>query len=313
MGLEDNVVSLCQHTFNQAPLSLEALSVGRAAFRMFWVVLPGRKLLVRVGLPTERILGSLAFRPVFRSLGIPTAELLLAASETEFLDEPVQIFSELEGTDLLYAVDHLDDRQISEVAADVNAIQLALSTLESPGGFGPITGLERGGYPSWSEYILDEARLANLECLVRDLLPSAALVKLYRLLRAERPAFDEVPSTVFDAEIVARDLMVCRGRVRGLVDPSCLTLGDPLQFYGRSQAAWLGHPRGMVYVAALLDQAKLDTPARRRIDLYCALARLEWLAERGQEHLARWDPAGPVADAPLRLEQQVAADLIAAL
>jgi hypothetical protein len=313
MGLEEDVLALCRQTFNQAPLSVEPLSTGRAAYQMLEVSLPGRTLVVRVGLPPERLLGSLAFRPIFRELGIPTAELLFAAEETEFVADTVQIFDRLEGTDLLYAMERLGDAALAAIAADVNAMRLALSTVKSPGGFGPVYAIERGPFASWAEVVLDEARLANLECLVSNLLPSKSLAKLYKTLRAERSAFDEVPSTLYCAEILARELLVCRGRVRGVLDPTCLWLGDSLDYFGWCQAAWLGHPRGMDYVAALLEQAGLDASARRRVDLYCTLARVEWLAERAATHRMRWDPAGPVIETPVAIERDVAEQLIAAL
>ena len=313
MGLEDSVVALCQRTFNLAPLSVAPIDTGRGASTMLEVSLPGRTVVLRIGLPTERILGSLALRPLFKKLGIPSAELLLAAEATDFVSDTVQIFERLEGTELLYVIGRLDDAQLAAVAADVQAIRLALSTVQSPGGFGPVHGIERGSSPTWADYVLDEARLASLECLVRDLVPSGTLVKLYRRLRAERGALSEVASTVYSNELLARDLVICRGRVRGVLDPSCLMLGDPLDFYGRVQATWVGHPRGMDYVAALYDAAALSPWERRRADLYCGLARVEWLARRGRSQLASGDASGPALETDVQTERSIAVQLIEAL
>jgi hypothetical protein len=190
MQLAEPIAALCRHYFGQAPLDIVPIQNVAHATAEFEVTLPGLGLLVRIGSPPEQLSGALSFGPMLQALGVPVARLLVAGEADELLPDTYQIYERLEGTDLLYTLEQLTDAQLDAVAGDVHGIVTAVAGIASPGGYGPIHALERGRYDTWTDYVLDEARLANLACVVRDALPSRALVKLYRLLQAESAAFD---------------------------------------------------------------------------------------------------------------------------
>jgi hypothetical protein len=71
--------------------------------------------------------------------------------------------------------------------------------------------------------------------------------------------------------------------------------------------------RGMAYVGALLEASNLNAEARGMADLYCALARVQWLAERRPGHPPRWGADGPAVEISAELDRHLTAELVASL
>ena len=272
------VKSIIIKATKQEPLEIKRMVIG-ICNEVYSVIIPSRKVIVRMNTDTSQLNGTERNIKLLSSLGIKVPEVI--ASDYSKVDVPMayQILSFIEGQDLGQVVESMTDEQLITLAKDIANIFKQLSTIPTNGKFGWVGADESGLVDSWSE-IMKQDKIEernNQTGLVGDIL----VKKEKKLFEKYKPYFETVKSTLYYDDISSKNVIIHDGKFAGLIDLDTVIYGDPLEAVGAIKTCWYGTHYGEVYTNALENELGLNDEQKKIVTVYALFNRILWLSEKG--------------------------------
>jgi aminoglycoside phosphotransferase len=304
----DDAVRIAATHAGEAVREIARFPLGLAHYVYDVRLASGRALVVRLGLPRDAAVFAAAVRwsQRLRPLGVPLPALLEAAPEAAL---PYLVLERLPGSDLGEVYAELVPTEKRALAREIAAIQARVATLPEGAGFGYALS-EEGPFAqrSWTDLLRaalarSRARIAHAGLVSGD--PVGRVERGLARLVAE---LDAVRPRAFLDDTTTKNVIVERGRLRGIVDVDVVCYGDPLFTVALTRTALRSRDLPLDYVEYWCEELSVSGARARALHLYSALFCAEFLGELG----LRFNRETPIAADPAqiaRLEAALEAEL----
>jgi aminoglycoside phosphotransferase (APT) family kinase protein len=271
--------------------ALEHMTFGHSS-RVYDVTLAGdehRHVIVRLNPNPEVFSGTEPTLDALRALGLPVPRLLTLDRSLSRHTMTYTILDKIPGRDLRYELAAMTSDQMTEVAAQVVAIERAVATLPPGAGYGFVPIGTRGRASTWetvvTRYVRSSARRLGTA------LPDDVTVTLREAMVRHAGYLDAVPPTCFLDDLTTKNVIVECGELRGIVDLDVVCYGDPLFWLGLTQTAVtcddVVGDRAPFYVAELCRLWGVALHEQAIVDLYAAVHALDFAASSHEDGEAR--------------------------
>ncbi len=181
------------------------------------------------------------------------------------------ILTYFEGADLGEAYPMLASAEKRQIAVELVAIQkkVALLPIETDSGFSWVQTLHA---------LLDRARTRILQNGYFDV---EKVDRLRDELQKSEAYFAAIKPTPYLNDISTKNLLICHGKISGIVDIDEMGLGDPLDYVALTYMALLNYGYDTDYVEFVLDEMKLRAEEKRAFLFYVLLYCVDFMGERG--------------------------------
>ena len=308
----DDAARVVQASLGVGTREIERLAVGNQHYVYGVTTEDGRRVVVRLATAegVDALAGGVYWHERLRGVGAPLASLLHAelAPASGF---PSMLLERLPGQDLGLVYDQLTREQLHTLAAQIVALQRAVTTLPQASGYGFARSYDDPAlHASWLDVVLADIERS------RQRIAAAGMVSLQWVERVRARALaiaDElraVAPTAFLDDTTTKNVLVHEGRLSGVVDTDYVCFGDPLFTLALTRVALLAHSHDPDYADHWQALLALSLAQERALSVYVAVFLLGFISEIGQRF--NQDEPAPLDHAYLRrlealLEQALSA------
>ena len=296
---------IVRRALHQSVLTVRRFPTGLAHYVFEVVTANGQKLAVRIARPDERInfAGALYWSSLLRPKGVPLPEIVYADPCADHYHFPAMVLERLPGTDLGYVYPNLSSAEKGALAAEIVRVQKITAELPEGSGFGYAVSYEQAfPHQAWSGVVHSSLSRSRSRIERAGLVDPRHVDRLEALSACFAPYFGGIPPRAFLDDTTTKNVIICNGKLSGIVDVDVVCFGDPLLTVGLTQMALLSDGRDLLYIdywCALLD---LSPEQHHALHFYTALFCLDFMSELGHAHNR---------DRPASADAQRAAHLIA--
>lgn len=116
-------------------------------------------------------------------------------------------------------------------------------------------------------------------------------IAVVRTLQHEIQAYlDHIQPIPYLDDISTKNLLICEGRLSGIIDIDWMGFGDMLTFVAMTKVALLNMDLDTRYIDYLLEEIHPDTAAYKAFVFYCLVYCVDFMGERGMQFLDKTIP-----------------------
>ncbi len=279
-GHMEIVGKVVEKELGEAPTAVRRMTVGTAN-EVYVASLAAREVIVRLNADEKSIAGAEAHIALFKSKGIPVAEVIASDYSKSFVPFAYQIQSKLAGHDIGAVISTLGNEQLRGIAREIASIVRKLAPLPTNGKFGWSGGSSEASFASWLDVLKKLQRDVRGRTAQTGIVDQRYMDVMDRILEKYHGYFKNLPSTFYYDDMCSKNVLIHEGKFVGLVDLDTVAYGDLLEGIGRIEACWHGTEYGRTYADAVMTELELDEERREMVSVYAVLNRIYWLSERG--------------------------------
>lgn len=200
--------------------------------------------------------------------------------EGNYRDYSCLILSYIPGDDIGNVYSKLSHNEKKQIAREVVGIQRKISGL----------AVRTDAGWTWNLFV-DEMLSRAEERIKRNHYFDPGKIRIIRKLQPEIQKYlDQVRPTPYLDDISTKNLLICDGRLSGIIDIDWIGLGDVLTFVAMTRVALLNMDLDTVYTDCLLDELHPDMAGYRAFIFYCLIYCVDFMGERGMQFLDKTVP-----------------------
>ncbi len=190
------------------------------------------------------------------------------------------ILSYIDGDDIGNVYCKLTDSEKKQIAREVVAIQQKVS------------GIDLRADKEWNWNVFIDTMLYRAEGRIKtyqyfDINKIAAIKKLQCELQEY---LDKVRPTPYLDDISTKNLLICDGKLSGIIDIDWIGMGDMLTFVALTRVALLNMDLDTKYIDYLLDEIHPNAIEYKAFVFYCLVYCVDFMGERGMQFLDKTIP-----------------------
>lgn len=201
--------------------------------------------------------------------------------EGKYRDCVYLILSYIPGDDIGNVYGTLKDSEKRQIAKEVVEIQRRVSEIHIE--------VEAGW--TWSGSFVDEMLDRAEARIKRNNYFDVRKVHIVKELQKEIQEYlDKIPPTPYLDDISTKNLLICEGKLSGIVDIDWIGLGDMLTFVAMTKVALLNMDLDTRYIDYLLEEIHPEERAYKAFVFYCLIYCVDFMGERGMRFLDKTVP-----------------------
>ena len=190
------------------------------------------------------------------------------------------ILSYIDGDDIGNVYCKLTDSEKKQIAREVVAIQQKVS------------GIDLRADKEWNWNVFIDTMLYRAEGRIKtyqyfDINKIATIKKLQCELQEY---LDKVRPTPYLDDISTKNLLICDGKLSGIIDIDWIGMGDMLTFVALTRVALLNMDLDTKYIDYLLDEIHPNAVEYKAFVFYCLVYCVDFMGERGMQFLDKTIP-----------------------
>lgn len=190
------------------------------------------------------------------------------------------ILSYIDGDDIGNVYCKLTDSEKKQIAREVVAIQQKVS------------GIDLRADKEWNWNVFIDTMLYRAEGRIKtyqyfDINKIAIIKKLQCELQEY---LDKVRPTPYLDDISTKNLLICDGKLSGIIDIDWIGMGDMLTFVALTRVALLNMDLDTKYIDYLLDEIHPNAVEYKAFVFYCLVYCVDFMGERGMQFLDKTIP-----------------------
>lgn len=220
---------------------------------------------------------------------IPIPDVL---SEGSYEEYSYLILSYVDGDDIGKVYCELNDSQKKQIAKEVVAIQRKVSRIEIRAEAEWAWKYHVGGMLDRAEERIRKKRYFDINKIttIRELLPDI------------QDYLDQIQPVPYLDDISTKNLLICDGKLSGIIDIDWIGLGDVLTFAALTRVALLNMDLDTKYCDYLLEELQPNATQYKAFVFYCLMYCVDFMGERGMQFL---DKTIPVDESIIRRLNQI--------
>jgi len=202
-------------------------------------------------------------------LGIPLAKFIKTDLDEVYSQFPALLMPRLPGNDLINVYSNLTDIDKRNLAQEIVKIQNATTILPEGLSYGIMDNYDHiSEDKSWYDFLLNRLQLFK-ELITKAAIFDVSLVsKVISITNDMEDNLRAIRSTPFLWDASERNVIVCNGKISGIVDVDDLCFGDPLFVLGLTYTALENEGYDTVYPDYWMRALNLDQKAKIRLEFY---------------------------------------------
>lgn len=271
--MNEQIISrLCVEYFAETPQCIKRFAVGHGNF-VYLVEFLQKKYVVRCSAESNAYDNMVYWLERLGGIGIPVPKVI---ARGKFQEYEYLILTYIEGEDLGLVYSQMTDCDKKAVAKEIVQIQNQVAALQ----------LEHVG-SDWSWHtVVDEMLERAGDRIVKNGYFDAEKVER---LRGQKGVLEEYFSSVkpiaYLDDVSTKNLLICHGRISGIIDIDWIGVGDKLTFAALTNMALLNDGADTDYVTYILEEMQLSGIERKAFLFYTLLFCVDFMGERGMQFM----------------------------
>jgi Ser/Thr protein kinase RdoA (MazF antagonist) len=265
--------------------SLARFPTGLAHYVYDAVTVDGERYVVRLTRKEKQneFAGAVYWHGLLRPCGVPLAQILYSDVAGEQFGFPVLLLERLPGTDLCHVYASLNDAEKRTLAGEVAAVQQRVALLPAGRGFGYACSYDDPSlYATWTDVLHESLARSRRQIRAAGVIDSTVVDRVEGLLTKKESYLSEVAPICFLHDMQAKNVIIDRGRLSGIVDIDSICFGDPLYTLALTRMALLSDGQDTRYIDAWANALGLTHEHRSILTLYTAICCVDFMSEYGQ-------------------------------
>lgn len=190
------------------------------------------------------------------------------------------VLSYIPGDDIGNVYCQLNESEKKQIAKEVIAIQQKLSRLD----------IAADAQWTWSSVINEMLNRAEQRIKQNRYFDTDKIRTIKKLQREIQAYMDTVQPIPYLDDISTKNLLICDGKLSGIIDIDWIGLGDVLTFAAMTKVALLNMNLDIRYVDYLLEEIHPNAMEYKAFIFYCLVYCVDFMGERGMRFLDKTVP-----------------------
>lgn len=269
-------ITIFENSAKTSVVQIERCGVG-IANDVFLVSTASEKFILRCSRAENAYKDTVYWLDKLSVCGIPIPAVI---SEGKYKDYSYLILTYIPGDDIGNVYGELSDSEKKRIAREVVEIQWRISGID--------IRVQEGWTWNW---FVDEMLGRAEERIKRNQYFDSDKVNIVKKMQPEIQEYlDGVRPTPYLDGISTKNLLICDGKLSGIIDIDWIGLGDRLTFVAMTKVALLSSYLDTKYVDYLLDEIYPSMTEYRAFVFYCLLFCVDFMGERGMQFLDKTVP-----------------------
>lgn len=271
--MNEEIISwLCVEYFAETPQCIKRFAVGHGNF-VYLVEILHKKYVIRCSAESNAYDDTVDWLERLGGIEIPVPKVI---ARGKFREYEYLILTYLEGKDIGLVYSQLTDYDKRAIAKEIVQIQNQVAAL-------PLEHVE----PDWSWHtVVDEMLERAEDRIVKNGYFDAEKVER---LRGQKGVLEEYFSSVkpiaYLDDVSTKNLLICNGRISGIIDIDWIGIGDRLTFAALTNMALLNDEADTDYVTYILEEMQLSEIGRKAFLFYTLMFCVDFMGERGMQFM----------------------------
>ena len=209
--------------------------------------------------------------------GIPIPAVLF---EGKYGNYSYLVLSYIPGDDIGNVYHKLSDSQKKQIAGEVIEIQRKVSKIH----------IQPDAAWTWNGTIRELLDRAEERMQAKQHFDSSKIAVVRTLQHEIQAYLDHIQPIPYLDDISTKNLLICEGRLSGIIDIDWMGFGDMLTFVAMTKVALLNMDLDTRYIDYLLEEIHPDTAAYKAFVFYCLVYCVDFMGERGMQFLDKTIP-----------------------
>lgn len=272
----EEAITIFENDIKKDVIQIERCSVGIANY-VFIVTTAAEKFVLRCSKEEDAYRDTVSW---LNKLAVCEIPIPVVRSKGKHGNDSYLILSYIPGEDIGNVYDKLNDGEKKQIAREVVEIQRKVSRLD--------IRVDAGW--TWNSFIdemLDRAEDRIGENHYFDI----NKIQIIKKLRQEIQEYlDQVRPIPYLDDISTKNLLICEGKLSGIIDIDWMGLGDMLTFVALTKVALLNMDLDIKYIDYLLDEIHPNPTEYKAFVFYCLIFCVDFMGERGMQFLDKKIP-----------------------
>ena len=202
-------------------------------------------------------------------LGIPLAKFIKTDLNEFYSPFAALLMQRLPGNDLINVYSTLTDLDKKNLAHEIVQIQTAAMTLPEGSRYGIINNYDHiAEDKSWYDFLINKLQVFKDIITKTAIFDASQISEVISIAKGMEEDLSSVRCSPFLWDASERNVLVCDGKISGIVDVDDLCFGDPLFVLGLTYTALENEEHDTVYPDYWAQILNLDQHAKLRLEFY---------------------------------------------
>lgn len=269
-------IQLFEETTKKTVVQIERCGIGIANY-VFLVSTEAEKFVLRCSREEDAYEDTVHWLGKLSVCGIPIPAVLF---EGKYGNYSYLVLSYIPGDDIGNVYHKLSDSQKKQIAGEVIEIQRKVSKIH----------IRPDAAWTWNGTIRELLDRAEERMQAKQHFDSSKIAVVRTLQHEIQAYLDHIQPIPYLDDISTKNLLICEGRLSGIIDIDWMGFGDMLTFVAMTKVALLNMDLDTRYIDYLLEEIHPDTAAYKAFVFYCLVYCVDFMGERGMQFLDKTIP-----------------------
>lgn len=261
---------ICKVCLGEYPKTIERCGVGQGNY-VYIVEYEKDKFVVRCSQENDAYKDTVYWLKQLASLNLPVPDVV-AQGKYEAYEYLILTF--LDGKDIGLVYTKLKAEEKKAIAKEIVQFQNRVATLKLP------PKKPDWSWPAHIRYMLERAK----ERMARNgYFAVEKAVRLQEQMAQLEEYFSCVKPIAYLDDISSKNLLICKGRISGIIDIDWIGIGDKLTFAALTKMALLNLEYDTDYAEYLLEEMSVSDVEKRAFLFYTLMYCVDFMGERGMQ------------------------------